>query len=203
MFDWEPLDRLFLREFVDLGRRDAGVDRPGHQGEARRLEPIALARHDRRRRKRRDRRLTDCNNVAVLANEAHEVDDMLGIVLEREAAVLELDVARIDPVGDEHLVVAQQCADRAAQKRGEMPRHGRDQKDLGIILAACLLEAKQLAERRPQDSALVDRNGSAIDLDAVERIVGARMGEAGERDQFVIGAHPRPRRSGRLRRPGA
>ena len=121
---------------------------------------VALARHDRGRRKRRDRRLTDRDDVAVLADEAHEVDEVLGIVLEREAAVFELDVARIDPVGDEHLVVAQERADRAAQKGGEMPRHGRDQQDLGIVLAALLAEAKQLAERRPHDAPLFDRNGA-------------------------------------------
>ena len=131
----------------------------GHQGEARRLDPVAVARHDRSRRKRRDRRLADGDDMAVLADEAHEVDEMLGIVLEREAAVLELDVARIDPVGDEHLVVAQERADRAAQKSGEVARHRRDQKDLGIVLAALLAEPEQLAERRPHDAALFDRNG--------------------------------------------
>src|ERR1700683_3345018 len=83
-----------------------------------------------------------------------------------------------------------------------MPRHGRDQKDLGIVLAACFLEAKQLAERRPHGPALVDRNGRAIDLDAVDGIVGACMSEAGERDQFVISPHPCAWRRGRMRRPG-
>jgi hypothetical protein len=147
--------------------------------------------------------LRSCDDVAVLADEAHEVDDVLGIVLKREAAVLELDVTGIGPVGDVHLVVAQQSADRAAQERGEMPRHGRDQKDLGVVLAALLAKVKQLAERRPQDPALFDGYGLAIDLDAVDGIVGARVCKAGERDQFVIGAHPHPGRCGRMRRPGA
>ena len=35
----EPGDRLFLGEIVDLGRGDARVDRPGHQGNARRAAP--------------------------------------------------------------------------------------------------------------------------------------------------------------------
>src|ERR1700733_13188654 len=105
---------------------------------------------------------------------------MLGIVLERETAILELDVARIDPVGDEHLVVAQERADRAAQKSGEVARHGRDEKDFRIVLPALFAKAKQLAERRPHDTALFDRNGPAIDFNAVDGIVGARMRKAGE-----------------------
>ena len=199
----EPFDRLFLGELVDFGRRHPRVDRTGQQCQARRLDPVALARHDRCRRKRRDRRLAHRNDMAILSNEAHEVDEVLGIVLQREGAILKLDVARIDPVGDVHLMIAQQSAGRATQKRGEVARHGRDQKDLAIVLAALLAEAKQLAERRPHDPALFDRNGRAIDFNAVDGIVGARMREAGERNQFVIGAHPRPWRSGRMRRPGA
>ena len=75
---------------------------------------------NRGRGERRDRRLADRDDVAVLADEADEVDQVLGIVLEREIAVLELDVARVDPVGDVDLMVAKQRADRAAQKRREM-----------------------------------------------------------------------------------
>ena len=48
-----------------------------------------------------------------------------------------------------------------------MTRHGRDQKDLWIVLAACFPEAKQLAERRPQDPAIFDRNGRAIDFEEI------------------------------------
>ena len=145
----EPFDRLLLGELVDLGRRDAGVDRTGHQRETRRLDAVALASHDRGRRERRDGRLANGDDVAILADEADEVDQVAGIVLEREFAVLELDVARVDPVGDVDLVVAQQRADRAAQQGGEMARHRRDQEDLGIVLAACFAEMEQLAERRP------------------------------------------------------
>ena len=57
-----------------------------------------------------------------------------------------------------------------------MPRHGRDQQDLRVVLAAFFAEAKQLAERRPQDAALFDRNGRAVDLDAVDGVSRAARG---------------------------
>ena len=163
--------------------------------------PSTVARHDRSRGERRDSRLADGDDMAILADEAHEIDQMLSVVLERELAVLELDVTRVDPVGDEHLMVAQKRADRAAQERGEMPGHGRDQKNLGIILSAFLAEAKQLTERRPKDPALFNRNLRAGDRDAVDGVIGPRMGEARERDHLVIGAHPRPWRCGGMGRP--
>ena len=140
--------------------------------------------------------------MAVLADEADEVDQVLGIVLEREIAVFELYVARVDPVGDEHLMVAQQRADRAAQQGGEMAGHRRDEQDLGIVLAALAAKAQKLAERRPQDALLLDRNDLAARLDAVDAVVGPRVGEAGERDEFVIGRHAPPGRGERVRRPG-
>jgi hypothetical protein len=178
-------------------------DRAGHQRETRRLEPVAVARHDRGRRERRDGRLADGDDVAFLADEAHEVDEVAGIILEREVAVLELHVPRVDPVGDVDLVVAEQRADSAAQQGREMAGHGRDQKNLRIVLAASFAEMEQLAERRPQHASLFDRDRRAVDVDAVDAIVGSRVREAGERHQLVIGAHPPPGRRRRMRGPGA
>ena len=181
-----------------------GVDRTGHQRQARRLDPVAVARHDRGRRERRDGRLADGDDVAILADEADEVDQVAGIVLEREFAVLELDVARVDPVGDVDLVVAQQRADRAAQQRREMARHRRDQEDLGIVLAACFRGSGAIGRTA---SISTPRSSTGIaapfDLDAVDSIVGPGVGEAGERHQLVVGAHPPPWRRRRMRRPGA
>ena len=87
--------------------------------------------------------------MAIPADEADEVDEVASIVLEREAAVLELDVARVDPVGDVDLMVAQESADRATQKGREVAGHRRDQKNLGIVRAACLAKMEELAEWRP------------------------------------------------------
>ena len=86
----EPLDRLFLRQLVDLGRRDARVDRARHQRQARGLDVGAVLREHGGRDQRRHRRLADGDDMAVLADEVDEVDEMLGVVVEREIAVLEL-----------------------------------------------------------------------------------------------------------------
>src|ERR1700758_4657163 len=100
--------------------------------------------------------------MTVLADEADEIDEGLGIVLEREVAVLELDVARVDPVGDKDRVVAQQGPNRAAQKGGEVAGHRGDEEHLRLVLSALPAETEQLAERRPQDAALFDGNRLAV-----------------------------------------
>ena len=50
----------------------------------------------------------------------HEGDEMLGIFVETEPALVERNVARIFPVGDVDVVILQQRLHRAAQQRREM-----------------------------------------------------------------------------------
>ena len=144
----KPRERFLVGELIDLVGRDAHVDRPRHQRQARRLDFGPVHRQHRGRGERRDAGLAHRDDVAILADMVDEVDDVLGIVLEAEPALFELYVARIQPVGDEHLMVSQHCADRAAQKRGEVAGHRRDEQHLGIGRAALLLKVKQIAERR-------------------------------------------------------
>ena len=73
----EPLERLFVGELVDLVGRDAHVDRPRHQRQARRLNIGAVHRHDGGRGERRNGRLADRDDMAILADMADEIDEML------------------------------------------------------------------------------------------------------------------------------
>ena len=153
----EPRVRLFVGELVDLVGRDPHVDRPRHQGQARGLDIGAVHRHDRGRGERRDGRLADRDDMAILADMADEIDQVPGIVLQPEAARVELDVARIDPVGEIDLMVAQHRPQRAAQQRGEMAGHRRHQQHLRIVGAALLRKMQQLAERRAHRAVLRHR----------------------------------------------
>ena len=198
----EPFDRLLVGEIVDLGGRDARVDRARHQGEAGGNQVRTFGRHDGRGAERRHRRLTNRHDVATLADEADEIDQMLSVVGEAEGAFLQLDVARVDPVGDENLVILEEGADGAAQQRREMARHRRHQQDFGVVGGAFPLEVQQLAKGRAGRPPLRDRSPLAARLDAVDAVVRPRMGEAGERHQLVIGGHPPQRRSEGFGGPG-
>ena len=57
----------------------------------------------------------------ALAHHLEELDQVLDIFVEAEAAVPDADVAGIGPVGDVDVMVRQQNAHGIAQKRREMP----------------------------------------------------------------------------------
>ena len=83
----EPDDRLAVGELVDLGRIDAGVDRPGHQRHAARLAGMIALRHHRGGDQRRDAGLADRDHVRARAHHLEKADQMVDIVVEAEAAV--------------------------------------------------------------------------------------------------------------------
>ena len=119
----------------------------------------SIAMH-RGRGERRDGRLADRDDMAILPDMADEIDQVPGVVLQPEAAGVERDVARIDPVGEIDLMVAQHRPERAAQQRGEMAGHGGHQQHLRIVGAALLRKMQQLAERRAHRAVLRRRAGS-------------------------------------------
>ena len=122
----EPFDRLVGRQLVDHRRRDAAIDRARHQDHARRRRGMFVFRHDRHRRERRDARLADRHDVGTRPHDAEEVDDVLDVFVESEAARGQRHVARVVPVGDVDVVVGEHRLDGVAQERGEVSRHRRD-----------------------------------------------------------------------------
>src|SRR5271157_1298135 len=83
-----------------------------------------------------------------------------------------------------------------------MAGHRRDEEDFRIVLAARAAKAEKLAERRPQDALLLDRNELAAGLDGVDAVVGPGVGETREGDELVVCRHAPPRRGEGVRRPG-
>ena len=78
-----------------------------------------------------------------------KVDDVLDIISRCEAALSSSGTSRgLSQSVMIHVVIAQHRSYRAAQKRGEMPRHRRDQQHARLRLHTGFFEMQQLAERR-------------------------------------------------------
>ena len=83
----EPFDRLRIGELVHLGRIDAGVDRPRHQGHAARLRGIAGLRHHRGGDEHGDAGLAHRHHMGARPDRLQEADQVLDIFVEAEPAV--------------------------------------------------------------------------------------------------------------------
>ena len=117
----------------------------------------------------------------VRAEVAAELDDVVDIVVEVEIALGQRHLARVDPVGDVHVVVGQQRLDRAAEQGGEMAAHGRHDQNLGVAPRRVPAEMQELPEWLAQQDLFVDRDGFVADLRRVqpEGRLGIGLGEAG------------------------
>ena len=116
----EPLERMRLREVVDLGRVRPRVDRAAHQDHRGRLARIAARRQQRHRRQHRHRGLADRHDMNARAQKANKADHHIDKVVEVEPAIEQRNIPRIHPVGDEDVVVRQQGRDGAPQQGREM-----------------------------------------------------------------------------------
>ncbi|MHC2576130.1 hypothetical protein ACVI1J_002156 [Bradyrhizobium diazoefficiens] len=144
---------------------------------------VALA-HDGGGRERRDRRLADRHHMRARAELAEEVDEMISVVVEPEAALAARNVARIVPVGDVDVVVLEQRLHGAAQQRREMAGHRRHQQHARLLGHALLLEVQQRAERGCVGDLLGDGDLTVAYHDAVDAVGRAMVGEGGARDQL-------------------
>ena len=116
--------------------------------------PLGLVgAHHRGRGKRRDRRLAHRQHDAARSPRIspimlEEVDQIIDIIVEVEAAVAQRHQLRVAPVGDVDVVVGQHPLDRAAQQRRIVAAHRRDdQQRRPALLAPSLHEMLELAER--------------------------------------------------------
>ncbi len=102
---FEPFQRFALGELIDLGRLDPGVDRPRHQDQGCRACRVVILTHDGGGRERGHRRLADRDHVRTRTQLVEKGDQMLGILVEAEFALIERNVAGIVPVGDVDVVI--------------------------------------------------------------------------------------------------
>ena len=145
---FEPGNILGLRQPIDLGGVPAGIDRASHQRHAARCRRMIILRHHGDRGQHRHRRLADAHDMAARPEEVEELDHMLDILVEAEAAGGDRHVAGVVPVGDKNIVVPQQHLDRAAQQCGEMAGHRRHQQHLRLLPVGIFSEMNQARKRR-------------------------------------------------------
>ena len=156
----EPVDTLGNRQVVDRRRRHAGVDRPPHQRHRGGYIGVFAVFHDSDGCQHRHRRLTHAQNVRVRPEEVQHRDDIIDIIIKIELAFLHGNHAGIDPVGDVDIRIRHQCFHRAAQQRGVMAGHRRDDQDLRIVAVRRdpAFEVDQVAERTAPDADFTYRN---------------------------------------------
>ena len=73
-----------------------------------------------------------------------EADEVLDVLVEAEAAVLERHIARVVPVGDVDVVVGQHRAHGAAQQRREMARQRRHQEHAWLRVSMSFLKCSSV-----------------------------------------------------------
>ena len=104
---------------------------------------MIVLRHDGRGGERRHRRLADRHHVRARAQLIEKIDQVLGIFVEAEPALIERNVAGVMPVGDVNVVILQQGFHRAAQQGGEVAGHRRHQQHARLLRRVLLLEMQQ------------------------------------------------------------
>jgi len=99
--------------------------------------------------------------TAGWAEVANEVDHVLNVIIEIEAARHHRYFARVAPVRDVGIVFREHCFHGAAQQCREVSRHGRNNQHLGVIALAahCLVafEVDEVAKWLAQHHFLLDR----------------------------------------------
>ena len=184
-------------EFVRLLGVARGVHRRAHQHHRRRPAGVARRRHQAGRGHHRDAGLADRHHgdpVAVLREMLDHLDQVVGVVVEVEITVAQRNVARVDPVGDVDVVLGQHVGDRAAQQRGVVARHRRDDQHLGVasrfggggVAAEMQKRRRTAATRPPPRSTGVSIPSTRVVLDAELRFAVAprRVDEHLERRRY-------------------
>ena len=136
----EPIYRLWHGQFVDFGRVDARIDRPGHQGHAAGLRRIAVFRHQRRGGEDGDARLAHGDDVGARAHHSQEFNQMVNVGAEIEAAIGEGHIANVMPVGDVDVVAVNIVLTVARNSVAKWPDIGATTRTLGCISSIAFLK---------------------------------------------------------------
>ncbi len=192
----EPADGPIGGQRVDLRGVDAAVHRAGHQGQAARRGGVVVLGHQRGGGQCRHAGLAHGHQVRAGAHGAQEGDDLQGVVVQPEAAAAQRHVARVVPVGDVHVVVAQQRAHGVAQQGGEVARQRRGQQHPRLRRAARghqPPEVQQRAERRHQRGLLHHRHRLAVHAHVGDAVVGPAVRDSQARHHLQRGRRVRQR----------
>jgi len=133
--------------------------------------------------------------AGALTDQFQELNEIIDIIVEVEAAVRQRNHLRVAPVGNVNVVARQQALDRAAQQGRIVARHWRDDQQAGAGLDALADKMLELSERLPQQNLLTDRHALAADANALDAEFGlaVRSGRVGE--YFEARGDQRPHRA--------
>ena len=152
------------------------------------LGAIAHGLHQRHGGEHRDGRLADRHHMHVSPEKPKKLNDVVDIVVEVEGAGRARHEAGVLPFGDIDLVMREEIAHRAAEKRREMPGHGRHDQDLGVLAAAprrhLPLEIDEIAEGLRDQRALSDGDLAAAHLGLVDAPGGLAIAPRGALEQL-------------------
>ena len=145
----KPAEIVVVGERVDRGRIDPCVDRPAHQGHRGRQVAVAGGLHQRDRRQHRYRGLAHGHDVDARPQPMMDGDQVVDVVVEVEGPSATGTMRASDPVGDVDVVVGEHGGDGAAQQRGVVAGHRRDDEQLRLAGAVGqrLGEMQEPAER--------------------------------------------------------
>ncbi|MPL93310.1 hypothetical protein SDC9_39436 [bioreactor metagenome] len=167
-------------EVGDLGRGGVGVDRAADQGQRARLRGGVFRGQIGGSGQRQRRRLAHRDDVDVGSEEAHEIDEIEGVILDVELALAHRDVAGVVPVRHVDFTVRQQARHGGAEESRVMARHrGDEEHAAGHLRPALHLEMHE----RPEG--FVEQR---LDLDGVVAAV-----DAGNRADPPVGLDHHPR----------
>ena len=91
------------------------------------LRGVIVLRHQGGRREHCNAGLTDTDHMGARAEEFEKAHNVLDVFVQPEAALRELDVTCVMPVGDVNIVIRQQRSDGITQQRCEVTGQGCDQ----------------------------------------------------------------------------
>ena len=151
------------RQFGHHGRCRGGVDRPPHQDHRGGLVGIVVLGHQGNRAQNRHGRLAHRDDVGLRAEVRQERHHVRNVVFQIEGAAGQRHRARVEPIGDVDVVLGQQRLDRAAQKRGVMTRHWRDNENRWMHLIGRTFEMDESAKRLGEHRDFPDRHSVTVD----------------------------------------
>ena len=195
---FKPREGPFEGQIIHRCRRLARVHWPAHHRQARRGAGMIILVHQRHGGQRRYRRLAHRQHVRIRAQCFEELDQIIDIVVEVEAAFTGRHQAGVAPIGDVYLVIGQQPLHRAAQQRGIMARHWRHNQDARITPSGHVaLKILELAKGLPQHHGFTHRHRYAINDGGMQ--IKCRLAA----HFHGVGKHfQRPRHRWRRARPG-
>ena len=180
----EPRQRVLHRQAVHPRRVDPAVDGPRHERQAPRPRGVVVLGHERCGGERLHAGLADGDHVRAGAHDPEELDEVLGVAVQPERARRHGDLAGVVPVREVDVVLGEHRPHGRAQERREVPGHRRDEQHGGLRDGGVLREVQQRGERRDVLGNLGHGDLGSGDDRGVDAERGARVAEAGERDDL-------------------